>query len=149
MRVRRPAADALAAGLDRVRAEFHVPSEFPPAVLAAADDAATRAPGPDHVDRTGIDFRTLDPAGATDLDQAFAVEAAGSDVVLRYAIADVVGTRSTRRRIVSGGQHGGRELARHVELGPHPVETGGQRVGCRATDSHQRRAPMNIPLRAS
>ena len=32
---------------------------------------------------------TLDPATATDLDQAFAVEQAGDDIVLHYAIADV------------------------------------------------------------
>jgi exoribonuclease R len=32
---------------------------------------------------------TLDPASATDLDQAFAIERSGDDLVLRYAIADV------------------------------------------------------------
>jgi exoribonuclease R len=32
---------------------------------------------------------TLDPRSATDLDQAFAIERAGDDVVLHYAIADV------------------------------------------------------------
>ncbi|MFN5779171.1 MAG: RNB domain-containing ribonuclease, partial [Novosphingobium sp.] len=32
---------------------------------------------------------TLAPAGATDLDQAFAIEPAGSDWLLHYAIADV------------------------------------------------------------
>lgn len=31
---------------------------------------------------------TLDPAASTDLDQAFAIEAAGADLVLHYAIAD-------------------------------------------------------------
>ena len=32
---------------------------------------------------------TLDPASSTDLDQAFAIEASGSDLLLHYAIADV------------------------------------------------------------
>ena len=34
-------------------------------------------------------FVTLDPAGSTDLDQAFAIEPAGADLILHYAIADV------------------------------------------------------------
>lgn len=34
-------------------------------------------------------FVTLDPATSTDLDQAFAIERAGGDLVLHYAIADV------------------------------------------------------------
>ena len=34
-------------------------------------------------------FITLDPASATDLDQAFTIEASGSDLLLHYAIADV------------------------------------------------------------
>ena len=32
---------------------------------------------------------TIDPAGSIDLDQAFAIDVDGSDIVLRYAIADV------------------------------------------------------------
>ena len=46
-------------------------------------------PGAAHVDRTSVDYVTLDPATATDLDQAFAAEQAGDDIVLHYAIADV------------------------------------------------------------
>ena len=42
-----------------------------------------------HVDRTDREFLTLDPASSTDLDQAFAIETAGDDVILHYAIADV------------------------------------------------------------
>jgi exoribonuclease R len=34
-------------------------------------------------------FVTLDPASSRDLDQAFAIEAAGADLLLHYAIADV------------------------------------------------------------
>lgn len=76
-------------GLARLRAELEIPDEFPADVLAAASDVRRRLPGPDHVDRTDLPFVTLDPASSTDLDQAFCLEVAGSDLVLRYAIADV------------------------------------------------------------
>ena len=79
---------ALAAGLAQIRSEFQVPAAFPPEVLAAADAAAKRTPT-EHVDRTDIPFVTLDPATSTDLDQAFAIEPSGGDLLLRYAIADV------------------------------------------------------------
>lgn len=79
---------ALAAGLAAIRARFKVPEAFPPEVLAAAEQAAKRAPT-EHRDRTGERFVTLDPATSTDLDQAFAIERAGSDILLHYAIADV------------------------------------------------------------
>lgn len=79
----------MAAGLDRIRADAGVPGSFPAEVLAAAEEAARRVPGPEHRDRTSERFVTLDPASSTDLDQAFAIELAGDDVVLHYAIADV------------------------------------------------------------
>ena len=79
----------MAAGLAAIRAEAGVPGEFLPDVVAAAEEAAARNPGATHVDRTSVDYVTLDPASATDLDQAFAIEMAGDDVVLHYAIADV------------------------------------------------------------
>lgn len=78
----------LADGLAAIRAQFRVPESFPPEVLAAAEAAAGRAPSA-HIDRTAMPFVTLDPASSTDLDQAFAIEAAGSDLLLHYAIADV------------------------------------------------------------
>jgi predicted deacylase len=34
-----------------------------------------RTPGATHIDRTSVGYVTLDPASATDLDQAFAIEA--------------------------------------------------------------------------
>ena len=64
------------------------PPAFPDAVLAAAAEAANRTPT-DHIDRSDISFVTLDPANSTDLDQAFAIERSGTDLLLRYAIADV------------------------------------------------------------
>lgn len=79
-------------GFAQLRSDFDVPGEFPANVLAAAEAAATRPLGDgrsEHVDRTDVEFLTLDPASSTDLDQAFAVEMAGDDVLLRYAIADV------------------------------------------------------------
>jgi exoribonuclease R len=80
---------SLDAGLQRVREQFDVPSGFGAEAALGAVMAARTEPGPEHVDRTDRHFVTLDPAGATDLDQAFAMETAGSDIVLHYAIADV------------------------------------------------------------
>lgn len=79
---------ALAAGLAAIRQDYRLPDGFPAAVLAAAKAAAER-PITDHVDRTAMRFVTLDPAPSTDLDQAFVIERAGADLLLRYAIADV------------------------------------------------------------
>ncbi len=81
-------SNALAIGLAAIRKQYQVPDDFPPEVLAAAEAAAKRAPTA-HVDRTAMLFVTLDPASSTDLDQAFTIERAGSDLLLHYAIADV------------------------------------------------------------
>src|SRR6185436_127839 len=80
--------EALGRGLDAIRTQFQVPDTFPPEVLAAAEDAAGRAPA-DHADRTALPVVTLDPAPSTDLDQAFAIERSGGDLLLHYAIADI------------------------------------------------------------
>jgi exoribonuclease R len=80
--------NALATGLAAIRTQYQVPAGFPPEVLAAAEAAAKRVPTA-HVDRTAMPFVTLDPAASTDLDQAFTIERAGSDLLLHYAIADV------------------------------------------------------------
>ncbi|MET0325393.1 MAG: RNB domain-containing ribonuclease [Ilumatobacteraceae bacterium] len=89
MQVPRRVDRALDAGLSAIREQFGVPSGFPPDVALAAIMAARRVPGAEHVDRTDRAFVTLDPARSTDLDQAFAMERAGADIVLHYAIADV------------------------------------------------------------
>lgn len=81
-------SQALATGLAKIRTEFHVPDGFPAVVVAAAEAAAKRVPT-QHTDRTTMPFVTLDPASSTDLDQAFSIEASGSDLMLHYAIADV------------------------------------------------------------
>ncbi|MEO5809470.1 MAG: RNB domain-containing ribonuclease, partial [Sphingomicrobium sp.] len=80
--------NALDRGLADIRREFQVPETFPPEVLAAAAQAATRPPS-EHADRTSMPFVTLDPASSTDLDQAFTIEHSGGDLLLHYAIADV------------------------------------------------------------
>lgn len=89
MRIGALGSDEIATRLRRIRQEMEVPDGFPAEVVAAADAASRREPGVEHVDRTDIEFVTLDPVGATDLDQAFHLERSGSDIVLRYAIADV------------------------------------------------------------
>lgn len=78
----------LGEGLARLHARFAVPAEFPPEVLAEAERAASRAPAA-HADWTDRPFVTLDPAASTDLDQAFHIEPAGTDLLLHYALADV------------------------------------------------------------
>ena len=79
---------ALARGLAMIRTQFHIPDSFPPEVLAEAEAAAQRTPT-EHADRTDTPFVTLDPASSTDLDQAFAIDRDGQDLLLHYAIADV------------------------------------------------------------
>ena len=76
-------------GLDRIREGLGIPDEFPRAVMDAAEQAASRPLGREHVDRTDRPFVTLDPASSVDLDQAFDIEVAGDDIILHYAIADV------------------------------------------------------------
>ncbi len=78
---------ALSQGLADIRAQFAVPSDFPAAVLIEAEAAAAK-PIVGRADWTGRDFATLDPATSTDLDQAFAIEWSGTDIILYYAIAD-------------------------------------------------------------
>lgn len=79
---------ALSDGLAAIRTQFQLPAGFASEAQTAADAAARQAPS-DHVDRTAVPFVTLDPLSSTDLDQAFAIEQSGSDLLLRYAIADI------------------------------------------------------------
>ena len=88
MRIRADLTDEIVEGLQGIRQQFKIPSVFPNAVVQAADEAAKRKPA-SHTDHTDWPFVTLDPADSTDLDQAFHIEMAGSDVLLHYAIADV------------------------------------------------------------
>lgn len=88
VRVLHADGDGLRQGVERIRAELGVTAEFPPEVLAAAEQAA-RAPRLPDLDRTDIPFVTVDPEGAMDLDQALHLERAGDGYLVHYAIADV------------------------------------------------------------
>jgi exoribonuclease R len=86
------AADELGAGLQRIRHEHELPDGFPEEVTQAAA-AARPEPGPEapeRDDRRDLPLVTLDPPGAMDLDQAFAIDRRdGGGWRLWYAIADV------------------------------------------------------------
>ncbi|MFL6736865.1 MAG: RNB domain-containing ribonuclease [Sphingomonas sp.] len=88
MKAIRDRQEALGDGLLAIRTQFQLPSGFSLDMEAAAAAAARRAPV-DHVDRTSVPFVTLDPTSSTDLDQAFAIERSGSELILQYAIADI------------------------------------------------------------
>ncbi|MGW2884179.1 RNB domain-containing ribonuclease [Streptomyces griseoruber] len=79
---------ALRDALDRLRTELGVPLAFPLGVLTEAERAA-RAPALPPYDATDIPFLTVDPPGATDLDQALHLSRRGTGYRVRYAIADV------------------------------------------------------------
>jgi len=85
-----PAAEQvqLSQAFDAVRAELHVPGDFPPEVLEEAAAVAGAAAMPQR-DETAVPFFTIDPPGARDLDQAMFIERAGKGYRVRYAIADV------------------------------------------------------------
>jgi len=79
----------LIARFDAIRARAGVPIDFPPEVLA---EAATVVPEPSDADLTDIPFVTIDPAGATDLDQAMQLSRRANGqrgYHVDYAIADV------------------------------------------------------------
>ncbi len=78
----------LATGLASIRTALEVPGEFPPEVVVAAERAASSPRLPD-LDRTDIEFVTIDPPGSRDLDQALHITRDGSGFLISYAIADV------------------------------------------------------------
>jgi exoribonuclease R len=82
------AHDELAARLAALPAELELIRDFPPEVLAEAEAVVAANPLP-SADRTDLGFVTMDPPGATDLDQAFQIERDGKGFIVRYAIADV------------------------------------------------------------
>ena len=71
-----------------IRAEFEVPAEFPPDVLAEAQQRAAHPRLPE-LDATDIPFVTLDPIGSRDLDQAVHLAVRDGGYRVSYAIADV------------------------------------------------------------
>ena len=81
-----PAATQALGAFDPVRAEFELPGEFPAEVLADAAAGPGLAGLPDATD---LELVTVDPLGATDLDQAMSIIRNGDGYRLWYAIADV------------------------------------------------------------
>lgn len=89
------ASDRFETGFERVRVELDVPARFPDPVLEEATESAQRGPivPPGSAstvrDATDIDLVAIDPAGSSDLDQAYSAERRGGGYRLWYAIADV------------------------------------------------------------
>ncbi|SES43537.1 RNB domain-containing ribonuclease [Actinokineospora terrae] len=83
--------DSAAIGTDfaRVRADFDLPTQFPPAALTEAEQAVSDGPRGSRVDATDIPFVTIDPPGAKDLDQALCLTRLDKGYRLHYAIADL------------------------------------------------------------
>ena len=79
----------LEAGFARIRTELGVPAAFPVPVLAEAERAEPAITDSDRVDGRHLPLVAIDPAGSTDLDQAFAAERLRDGFRVRYAIADV------------------------------------------------------------
>ena len=78
----------LETALDEIRRELDLPAGFDADVLAEAEQSA-RSPKPSDHDWTDVEFVTVDPPGATDLDQAMHLERRDGGYRVRYAIADV------------------------------------------------------------
>ena len=76
------------AALSNIRRELDVPVEFPAEVVQAALTAAANPRLPE-LDRTEIEFVTIDPPDSMDLDQALHIERNGDGYTVYYAIADV------------------------------------------------------------
>lgn len=85
--------DELVDALAQLRAELELPDTFSADVEAEARRAARSVPvEPSEAeldDLRALEFVTIDPAGATDLDQALHLERTPTGGVLHYAIADV------------------------------------------------------------
>ena len=87
------ATGALVESLAALRQSLDLPGDFPPAVLAEAQDAAhsvsTDPADAGLADLRDLEFLTIDPEGSPDLDQAMHIQRTASGAVLHYAIADV------------------------------------------------------------
>jgi len=86
------AGNALAAALSALHRELDLPGPFDAAVMEEARAAARDVPvSPDagRADLRDIEFLTIDPDGARDLDQALHLTRTPHGGILHYAIADV------------------------------------------------------------
>ncbi len=81
-------------GFAAIREELGIPVGFDPTVMEAAKravdgvSAARPRAGADPVDRTEIEFVTIDPPESMDLDQAVHIETRGNGYRVHYAISD-------------------------------------------------------------
>jgi exoribonuclease R len=89
LQVKGASVEELRLGVAAIQKEQGLSPEFPASVERAAEEAA-RAPRLPERDRTELEFLTIDPVGAMDLDQAMHLEADGDGYVVHYAIADVM-----------------------------------------------------------
>ncbi len=95
MKVSKDAGIALREGLALITQQFQLPDRFSESVDSASRLAlnsfnTSNSFGILHrEDATSLPFITLDPAGSTDLDQAFCLEKVGDSILLQYALADV------------------------------------------------------------
>ncbi|WP_297101885.1 RNB domain-containing ribonuclease [Tessaracoccus sp.] len=87
VRVSGPPEPARAA-IEALRLRLDLPDAFPEAVLAEAAEAATWRPE-GYLDRTDVEFVTIDPESSMDLDQALHIARDGDGYLVRYAISDV------------------------------------------------------------
>ena len=87
--LRFPQSADFEAGFARIRNDFAVPEAFPDEVLHAADEARWNSFSSDRRDARDINFVAIDPAGSTDLDQAYHAQRLGDGFRVSYAIADV------------------------------------------------------------
>ncbi|WP_462417719.1 RNB domain-containing ribonuclease [Kytococcus sp. Marseille-QA3725] len=82
------AGEQLLTAFEAIRAQQGVPEEFPPQVLAEAEDVTQDVRLPER-DERGLELITIDPEGSMDLDQAMHITREGEGFCVRYAIADV------------------------------------------------------------
>ncbi|MFD4428683.1 RNB domain-containing ribonuclease [Nocardia sp. NPDC058497] len=71
-----------------IRSEFGLASDYPAEAVSEARDAVDAFAGT-RVDRTDIEFVTIDPPSAMDLDQALCIARTPTGFTLHYAIADL------------------------------------------------------------
>jgi exoribonuclease R len=88
IRLGSPSSDELLAAFARLRSELELSESFPAEVEDEAGSAVENVTLPD-ADLLDIPFVTIDPEGATDLDQALHLERSGDGYRVFYAIADV------------------------------------------------------------
>lgn len=112
---------ALAEAFAALRSELGLVEQFPDAVEAEAKQAVADAVLPDE-DLTAIPFITIDPEGATDLDQALHLERDGDGYRVRYAIAQVPAFVRPGGAIDAEARHRGQTMyAPDGRIPLHPV----------------------------